>query len=92
MRDRLRIVLALLQLPREIADQLRGLQRDRRASNRRLEFIRIVKQPAELFQIFWRAHIGQRDGVNLRRRAGEMGVDINGEPIADNQQRRIIER
>jgi hypothetical protein len=43
MRDRLRIVLALLQLPRQIADQLCGLQRDRGASDGCLEAKMAVK-------------------------------------------------
>jgi hypothetical protein len=47
-------------------------------------------QPS-FFHILRRANIGQRDGVNFRRRASEMCVDLNREPITDDEQRRIIE-
>jgi hypothetical protein len=57
----------------------------------RAEFIRRREKPAQLFQVIRFADVFEADRMNFGRTAGEMGVDLIQETVADNQQRRIVE-
>jgi hypothetical protein len=92
VRDLRGVVAALSHRLRDIGEAAGGVSRDVEHRAAGTELLRIGKQPAQALQVLRRADVLEADRVGLARRACEVGVDLGDLAIADDKQRRVIER
>lgn len=64
---------------------------DRGIGFKRLEFVRVGKDPAQDLLVFGVADVFQQDGARFIWITAKRGVDFDVFTVADNQQRRIAE-
>ncbi|QOV89794.1 hypothetical protein IPV69_00005 [Humisphaera borealis] len=82
----------VLERQRQLSDFAGDILRDALDGDLRLERLRISEDAAELVEGGRFGELGERNRMHLLGGAGEVGVDFNPGDIADDQQRRVIER
>ena len=76
----------------DLADAARRLLGDRAAGEAGLELVRIEEDGVQDLVRAWRAQVLQAHFVHPVRRVGEVGVDHDAVHVADDEQRRVLER
>lgn len=87
----LRVMAALAQPLGQSSQQLRGILGNRLARAVGLEPIRIGKGPSQPLPLFGVAQVIQGQAMDLDDRVGEMGMNLDGAEVADDQQRRVVQ-
>ena len=85
------VLAALAQALGDLADVPGGLGRDGLARDAGLELLGIVEDGAEDFEVARPSHLLQRDGVDHRGRAREVGVDLQDVHVADHEEGRVLQ-
>lgn len=92
MRDPLRLVPAGAQAVGQRGELLRRLLGDELAGDAGLELVGIGEGEPEQAALFRRHQIGDAELVAYAGRVGEVGVDDEALGVADDQQRRVLQR